>query len=107
MVRRIPIRPPSLHFLHLHINRNREMSYAAPCQSSADSKVGDALYMSAIHHTLIEDGDIYEEFVESNILLGQCANQITVLQPGNRQHRRSIQLSRSEEHTSELQSLRH
>ena len=43
------------------------------------------------HDAFVENGDIHEKLVESHVLLRIGSDQIVKLQPGDREHRLSVE----------------
>ena len=43
--------------------------------------------MRDTHHSLVEDGHVFEELVELDILLGQRSDQIVIMHASKRQYR--------------------
>lgn len=89
---RIPRRSAFLYLLHLNVGRNRDMCDSSGGQSCPNCKVGYTLHVRAIHDALVVSGDVDKELVESDILLGEGTDQVTVLQTGDGENRSAVQL---------------
>jgi hypothetical protein len=50
------------------------------------------LHVSGAHYALVEDTNVHEELIESDILLGEGAYEVVILQPSDSQHGGAIQL---------------
>src|SRR5262252_8746523 len=81
-----------LDFLFLKINRKCDMSYAVIGECRPTSQVRNVLDMRRAHNAFVEHGDIHEELVEGDILLGVCTDKIVKLKTGDRQYWLSVEL---------------
>ena len=58
----------------------------------AARQLDDVLDMGRAHDARVVDGDVHEQLVELDVLLGEGVDQVVVLQPGDRQHRLAVEL---------------
>ena len=81
-----------LEFLFLKIYWNRDMSHAAVGKRGAASQINDVFHMGGAHDAFVVNGDINEQLIQRDILLGVRTNQVVELQASNSQHRLMIEL---------------
>ena len=68
------------------------MRDAAIAKRGPAGQVHQVFHVCGTHHSLVEHGDVLEEFVEFHVLLGEGADQIVIVHAGDRQHRLAVQL---------------
>ena len=65
------------------------MRYGAIADCGPAGEVDQVFDMRDTHHPLVEDGHVFEEFVELDILLGKSSDQIVIVHAGKCQYRQS------------------
>jgi hypothetical protein len=59
---------------------------ASPTQRGSACQIRYVRHVGAAHDARVEDGDILEQAIEVNILLGMRVDQIVECVPGDREH---------------------
>src|SRR5579872_1248972 len=92
MVDRVAFRSALLDLLDLHVRGNRDVSYASRSQRGPDCQIGYALDVGAVLDSIVINSDVDEELVQRHVLLRKGADQIAVLESGDRQNGGMIHL---------------
>src|SRR5437870_1521102 len=79
-------------FFFLQVHGNGDVGNAAIGERGAAGEIHDVFHVGGAHDAFVEDGDIHKKLVEGHILLGESADEVVVLQSGNGQHRRLVEL---------------
>src|SRR5207248_6598454 len=79
-------------FFFLQVHRNGDVGDAAIGERGAAGEIHDVFHVGGAHDAFVEDGDIHKKLVEGDILLGEGADEVVILQSGNGQHRRLVEL---------------
>ena len=68
------------------------MSHAAVGKRGAASQINDIFHMGGAHDAFVVNGDIDEQLIQRDILLGVRPNQVVKLQASNSQHGMMVEL---------------
>src|SRR5438552_11844333 len=79
-------------FFFLQIYRDGDVRNAAIGERGAAGEIHDVFHVGGAHDAFVEDRDIHKKLVEGHILLGESADEVVILQSGNGQHRRLVEL---------------
>src|SRR5207248_4736296 len=73
-------------FLFLQIHGNGDVRNAAIGERRTAGEIYDVLHVGGAHDALVEDGDVHKKLVEGDILLSEGADEVVILQSGDRQN---------------------
>ena len=92
-MRPVALGPVALrHLLLLEVGREGDVGDLAVAQRRAAGEVGEILDVIGAHDALVEDGDVHEELVELDVLLGEGADQVVIVHAGDREHGLAVEL---------------
>jgi len=78
--------------MNLHIDWNSDVGDTSRRKRRANRQIGDTFYVGATHDPLVEMSHVDEQLVECDVLLGERAYEVAVLQTSDSQNRRMVHL---------------